>query len=259
MLDGFSTITIPQPVSLSTHNPTLPPSADRIEDRSNHAFHVRQNGGVSKAQNFEAMRGQHTRPLAIPSLGLVRIMLAAIGFDHEATPQTAEVGDKGTNRDLSPEMGSLQLDPMAQRPPEPLFGGRHRGAHAFGEEALGWRGPGMSGLADGHREGRSYSCAYANVDCARGQERKRSGARIPHPVSLTRAHPPHEGEGKCRLIAVVYARRQQLLSPSWGEIREWGAARSPTLAPLQPRQRSGARPPPRTPPHEGEGIGRRFA
>ena len=41
------------------------------------------------------MRGQHTRPLAIPSLGLVRIMLAAIGFDHEATPQTAEVGDIG--------------------------------------------------------------------------------------------------------------------------------------------------------------------
>ena len=147
MLDDFSTITITQPVSLSTHTPTLPPAADSGEDRSDHAFHILQNGGVSKAQNFEAMRGQHTRPLAIPPLGLVRIMLAAIGFDHEATPQTAEVGDKGTNRDLPPEMGSLQLDPMAQRPPEPLFGWRHRGAHALGEEALGWRGPEMSGLA----------------------------------------------------------------------------------------------------------------
>ena len=50
-------------------------------------------------------------------------------------------------------MGSLQLDPMAQRPPEPLFGGRHRGAHALGEEALGRRGPGMSGLVAGHGAG----------------------------------------------------------------------------------------------------------
>ena len=99
------------------------------------------------------MRGQHTRPLAIPSLGLVRIMLAAIGFDHQATPQTAEVRDKGTDRYLPPEMGSLQLDPMAQRPPEPLFSGRHRGAHALGEEALAGRGPGMSGLAGGHGAG----------------------------------------------------------------------------------------------------------
>ena len=80
-------------------------------------------------------------------------MLAAIGFDHQATPQTAEVGDKGTNRDLPPEMGSLQLDPMPQRPPEPLLSGRHRGAHALGEEALAGRGPGMSGLADGHGAG----------------------------------------------------------------------------------------------------------
>jgi len=159
--DGFSTTTLPHPMKQRiisrpisyAHTPTLPPAADSGEDRSNHTLHVRQNGGVSKAQNFEAMRGQHTRPLAIPSLGLVRIMLATIGFDHEATPQTAEVSDVGTNRDLPPEMGSLQFDPMAQRPPEPLFGGRHRGAHALGEEALGWRGPGMSGLAGGHGAG----------------------------------------------------------------------------------------------------------
>jgi len=173
--------------------PTFPPAADSGEHRSNHTLHVRQNGGVSKAQNFEAMRGQHTRPLAIPSLGLVRIMLATIGFDHKATPQAAEVGDKGADRDLPPEMGSLQFDPMAQRPPEPLFGGRHRGAHALGEEALGGRRPGMSGLAGGHGAGLKESCAHASVDCAGGQGRRRSAARIPHPVSLREPTLPTRG------------------------------------------------------------------
>ena len=119
-------------------------------DRRDHAFHVRQNGGVSKAQDLEAMGRQHAGPFGVAVFGLVRIMLAAIGFDHQAATQTAEVGDIGTDGRLPPEMGSLQLDLMPQRPPEPLFSGRHRGAHAPGEKALAGRGPGMSGLAGGH-------------------------------------------------------------------------------------------------------------
>ena len=54
--------------------------------------------------------------------------------------------------------------------------------------------------------------------------RARDQPRAPHPVRYV-ADPPQEGEGmKSRAISIIYAKRQQLLSPSWGEMREWGAS-----------------------------------
>ena len=86
------------------------------------------------------MLGQHTRPLCIPPLGIVRIMLPTIGFNHKTAGHTAEVRDIGSNRDLPPEVRIPQLHPMAKRPPEPLLGLRERRAHMLSEVALALRG-----------------------------------------------------------------------------------------------------------------------
>ena len=86
------------------------------------------------------MLGQHTRPLCIPPLGIVRRMLPTISFNHKTASQAAEVRDKGTNRDLPPKMRIPQLNPMAKRPPEPLLGLRERRAHVLREVALALRG-----------------------------------------------------------------------------------------------------------------------
>ena len=163
------------------------------------------------------------RPLAIPPLGLIRIMLAAIGFDHEAAAQAAEVGNIGANRDLAPEMRILQFNPMPQRPPEPLLRRCQRGAHVAGEAALALWGAVEKWLAGGHAGELRESCAYANQVLARCNRANRSAPRVPHPVPLRGPTLPMKGRVKACVISLVYAIRQQLLSPSWGEMREWGA------------------------------------
>ena len=168
--------------------------ADGGEDGHNNAVHISQNGGVGEAQNLEAMLGQHTRPLAIPPLSLVRIMLPAIGFNHKAAGHTAEVRNIGSNRDLPSKMRIPQLHPMTKRPPEPLLGHRERRSHVLSEVALAMRGRGKCSLSNRHEAVLIYYIAYVMLIFTRCKGPQRSACADPHPVRW-RGRPSPQGGG----------------------------------------------------------------
>ena len=95
---------------------------------------------------------------------------------------------------------------------------------------------------------RGSACGLSVFSRAKGDSLCLNRATDPHLApptpSRSASRPSPRGGGyKARLISIIYAIRQLLLSPSWGEMREWGARHLCRLAPLQPRSRSAPRAP----------------